>query len=60
MWWISLTPAQIRQQSMPVHLNPSAWEVTKNIIREGGVRGLYRGFSATVLRELAYGPYFGT
>jgi solute carrier family 25 carnitine/acylcarnitine transporter 20/29 len=49
---------QIRQQSMPTDMNPSAWQVTKDILRQGGLRGLYRGFSATWWRELAYGPYF--
>jgi solute carrier family 25 carnitine/acylcarnitine transporter 20/29 len=43
---------------MPTHLNPSAWSVAKDIFKQGGVKALYRGFSATVIRELAYGPYF--
>ncbi|RSH87801.1 uncharacterized protein EHS24_000318 [Apiotrichum porosum] len=50
---------KIRQQSMPIHMNPSTWSVTKDILRQGGIRGIYRGFSATLIRELAYGPYFG-
>lgn len=44
---------------MPIHMNPSTWSVTKDILRQGGIRGIYRGFSATLIRELAYGPYFG-
>lgn len=43
---------------MPTNLDPSAWTVAKDILRQGGIRGLYRGFSATAWRELAYGPYF--
>ncbi|CAK9786540.1 unnamed protein product [Cutaneotrichosporon oleaginosum] len=49
---------KIRQQSLPPHLNPNVLTVTLGILRSGGLRGLYRGYSATVIRELAYGPYF--
>jgi solute carrier family 25 carnitine/acylcarnitine transporter 20/29 len=49
---------KIRQQSLPPHLNPNVFTVTLGILRSGGLRGLYRGYSATVIRELAYGPYF--
>lgn len=52
-----LTP-QIRQQSMPPHMNPSTLSVAWDIVRTGGLRGLYRGYSATLIRESAYGPYF--
>lgn len=55
-----LTNGQIRQQSAPPHLDPSVWQVCRQIIRTDGLRGLYRGFSATALRDLAYGPYFLT
>jgi solute carrier family 25 carnitine/acylcarnitine transporter 20/29 len=35
--------------------------VIKDIIRKDGlVRGMYRGFSATAIRDIAYGPYFVT
>ncbi|BEI81460.1 hypothetical protein CcaverHIS002_0206200 [Cutaneotrichosporon cavernicola] len=49
---------KIRQQSLPPNLNPNVFTVTLGILRNGGLRGLYRGYSATVIRELAYGPYF--
>ncbi|KAL7422931.1 hypothetical protein Q5752_002228 [Cryptotrichosporon argae] len=51
---------KIRQQSAPPYLNPSVFAVTRDIIRTNGLRGLYRGFSATALRDTAYGPYFCT
>lgn len=49
---------KIRQQSAPPHLSPSTLSVCRSIIRNNGVRGLYRGFAATAMRDLAYGPYF--
>lgn len=49
---------QIRQQSMPPHMNPSTFSVAWDIVRTGGLRGLYRGYTATLIRESAYGPYF--
>lgn len=53
-------PLQIRQQSAPPHLDPSTLDVVRSIIRTDGFRGLYRGFTATALRDLGYGPYFCT
>lgn len=29
-----------------------------SILRERGIRGLYRGLGATICRDVAYGPYF--
>lgn len=49
---------QIRQQSMPPHMNPSTFAVAWDILRTGGIKGLYRGYTATLIRESAYGPYF--
>ncbi|CAD6564976.1 MAG: hypothetical protein TREMPRED_000531 [Tremellales sp. Tagirdzhanova-0007] len=51
---------KIRQQSAPPHLNPSTLSLYQSILRQDGLRGLYRGLSATMLRDLAYGPYFLT
>ncbi|KAK8850494.1 hypothetical protein IAR55_004412 [Kwoniella newhampshirensis] len=51
---------KIRQQSAPPHVNTSTLNVVKSIIRTDGLRGLFRGFSATAMRDLAYGPYFCT
>ncbi|ORY26607.1 mitochondrial carrier domain-containing protein [Naematelia encephala] len=51
---------KIRQQSAPPHLNLSTVSVCRSVIAADGLRGLYRGFSATALRDLAYGPYFCT
>ncbi|WVO17368.1 hypothetical protein L204_105060 [Cryptococcus depauperatus] len=51
---------KIRQQSAPPHLTLSTWSVFKSILRTDGLRGIFRGLSATALRDLAYGPYFCT
>lgn len=37
----------------------SAYAVTRRILREYGVRGLYRGITSTALRDIGYGTYFG-
>jgi solute carrier family 25 carnitine/acylcarnitine transporter 20/29 len=36
----------------------SAWTVTRQIMRTHGIRGLYRGLTATILRDCGYGAYF--
>nr|XP_019051112.1 carnitine/acyl carnitine carrier [Kwoniella bestiolae CBS 10118]OCF30042.1 carnitine/acyl carnitine carrier [Kwoniella bestiolae CBS 10118] len=51
---------KIREQSAPPHVNTSTLGVVKHIIRTDGFRGLFRGFNATALRDVAYGPYFFT
>lgn len=43
---------------MPPHMNPSTFAVAWDILKTGGLRGLYRGYTATLIRESAYGPYF--
>ncbi|KZT56828.1 mitochondrial carrier [Calocera cornea HHB12733] len=50
---------KIRQQTLtsPRGL-PSTRAVLAGIWRRQGVTGLYRGFTATVLRDAGYGPYF--
>ncbi|KAF9465584.1 mitochondrial carrier domain-containing protein, partial [Collybia nuda] len=56
---IITTPTElikIRQQSL---LTPtSARQVALQIFKEAGVRGLYRGITATALRDCGYGAYF--
>jgi len=47
---------KIRQQSFLGQT--TALQVTYQIVHEGGLLGLYRGFTATLLRESNYGPYF--
>ncbi|OCF33700.1 carnitine/acyl carnitine carrier [Kwoniella heveanensis CBS 569] len=51
---------KIREQSAPPHVNTSTIGVVKHILRTDGLRGLFRGFGATAMRDLAYGPYFFT
>ncbi|WWC65069.1 uncharacterized protein I303_107683 [Kwoniella dejecticola CBS 10117] len=51
---------KIREQSAPPHVNTSTIGVLKHIIKTDGFRGLFRGYQATALRDLAYGPYFFT
>ncbi|RXW16684.1 hypothetical protein EST38_g9168 [Candolleomyces aberdarensis] len=56
---IITTPTElikIRQQSLlvPTTARQIAWQ----IFRENGIRGLYRGITATALRDTGYGAYF--
>lgn len=51
---------KIRQQSAPTNVSLSTIGVFKTIIRTEGIKGLYRGWTPTAMRELAYGPYFIT
>ncbi|EPS94884.1 hypothetical protein FOMPIDRAFT_1026003 [Fomitopsis schrenkii] len=37
----------------------SAYAVTQRILRQYGIRGLFRGITATALRDIGYGTYFG-
>ncbi|KIM34097.1 hypothetical protein M408DRAFT_325613 [Serendipita vermifera MAFF 305830] len=52
---------KIRQQSTLGNSRlPSVWEITRDIYRQKGIRGLYRGYTPTAFRELGYGAYFLT
>ncbi|CAE6448166.1 hypothetical protein RSOLAG22IIIB_05998 [Rhizoctonia solani] len=52
---------KIRQQAnTSAGAQPSAWSVTKDLWRSHGVRGLFRGFSSTAMRDMSYGAYFAT
>jgi solute carrier family 25 carnitine/acylcarnitine transporter 20/29 len=47
---------KIRQQTLS---KPStARAVALQMIKQGGIRALYRGLSATALRDFGYGAYF--
>ena len=37
----------------------SAYAVTRWILRDYGIRGLFRGITSTALRDIGYGTYFG-
>ncbi|KAI5120948.1 hypothetical protein M0805_001653 [Coniferiporia weirii] len=50
---------KIRQQNIIEH-RPSTRQVALDIFRRNGVRGLYRGLTATALRDVGYGAYFAT
>lgn len=50
---------KIRQQNIVEH-QPSTRAVAVDIFRRTGVRGLYRGITATALRDVGYGAYFAT
>jgi len=56
---IVTTPTElvkIRQQSL---LTPiSTRQMLRRIVRQDGIRGLYRGVTATGLRDIGYGSYF--
>ncbi|MCP6048403.1 solute carrier family 25 protein, partial [Klebsiella pneumoniae] len=51
---------KIRQQSSLAKIAPTTLGTLGQILRQDGLRGLYRGFGATAGRELAYGTYFFT
>ncbi|KAK0554572.1 hypothetical protein OC846_002048 [Tilletia horrida] len=39
---------------------PSTFGLARDIVRKHGFTGLYRGYGATCIRDLGYGPYFFT
>lgn len=52
---------KIRQQVvLSEGKQPSALAVATQIFRAGGPRGMFRGFTATALRDMGYGAYFAT
>lgn len=52
---------KILQQSYPPHLaQPSTFSLFISLLRTSGLRSLYRGLGATMLRDIGYGPYFLT
>jgi len=61
---IITTPAElikIHQQSLAMTSRagqPTAYQVALHIVRQHGLRGLYRGITATALRDTGYGAYF--
>lgn len=48
---------KIQQQNSLLE-KPSVKSVALRIYKQRGLRGLYRGFTATVLRDVGYGAYF--
>ncbi|KAI9567092.1 mitochondrial carrier domain-containing protein [Boletus coccyginus] len=53
---------KIRQQNVLANdpANASAAKVAMTIFKQHGIRGLYRGLTATALRDTGYGTYFLT
>ena len=49
---------KIRQQNELLG-NPSVSEITSQLFRQHGIQGLYRGLTATMIRDTGYGAYFG-
>ncbi|KZP05976.1 mitochondrial carrier [Athelia psychrophila] len=50
---------KIRQQN-ELSNNPSVKIITSQLYKQHGIRGLYRGLTATMLRDTGYGAYFGS
>jgi len=50
---------KIQQQNSLLD-RPSTRTIALRIYKQHGIIGLYRGFTATVLRDLGYGAYFGS
>jgi solute carrier family 25 (mitochondrial carnitine/acylcarnitine transporter), member 20/29 len=38
--------------------SPTNWELGRTLLREQGIRGLYRGVTLTAIRDSGYGAYF--
>lgn len=53
---------KIRQQNVLANdpANAPAFKVAMTIFKQHGIRGLYRGLTATALRDTGYGTYFLT
>jgi Mitochondrial carrier protein len=52
---------KIRQQSTLDNSRlPSVWKIARDIYKQKGIKGLYRGYTPTAGRELGYGAYFFT
>ena len=53
---------KIRQQNVLTNdpANVSAFKIAMTILKQHGIRGLYRGLTATALRDTGYGTYFLT
>ena len=60
----SLIPVPFRRLATPavtastMPKAPSALAIALQTLRERGVRGLYRGITATALRDIGFGAYF--
>ena len=50
---------KIRQQNS-LTSKPSVLTVASQLLKTRNIRGLYRGFTATALRDVGYGAYFGS
>lgn len=50
---------KIQQQNSLLE-KPSVRTVVLRNFKRRGIRGVYRGFTATVLRDVGYGAYFGS
>lgn len=50
---------KIRQQNELLS-NPSVTIITSQLFKQHGIRGLYRGLTATMIRDTGFGAYFGS
>lgn len=56
---IVTTPTELIKIRQQASLTPtSARRIALDIIKDSGIRGLYRGVTATALRDCGYGAYF--
>ena len=47
-------PCELIKQRAQANSRQSSWEVLRGTVRGGGLRGLYRGYAATVSREIPF------
>ncbi|EIN06196.1 carnitine/acyl carnitine carrier [Punctularia strigosozonata HHB-11173 SS5] len=56
------TPTELikihQQNHVDPAFRPNALDVARQIVRQHGVKGLYRGITSTALRDCGYGAYF--
>ena len=51
---LARVPCELIKQRAQANSRQTSWEVLRSTVREGGLRGLYRGYAATVSREIPF------
>uniref|UniRef100_A0A2L2Y6M3 S-adenosylmethionine mitochondrial carrier protein n=2 Tax=Parasteatoda tepidariorum TaxID=114398 RepID=A0A2L2Y6M3_PARTP len=47
-------PTEVVKQRSQINLNLSSWAILKATLKSEGIKGLYRGYSSTVFREIPF------
>ena len=51
---LARVPCELIKQRAQANSRQTSWEVLRGTVQEGGLRGLYRGYAATVSREIPF------